>query len=358
VKIGVRELFSTAKKNWGKNWGQRTIFGTEQKNFLLGGENSSLTPIFPPIFSYLSKHFRGNLSLALSFWINFIVLAGVLYWAGAQLRDTAAADARYLNTLLAFLVVNILIYSWQVCGVWRASERAFREHAWFLWVRGAQVIVMLSVLVIFKQIFGYVHLTVQETPMHADGDDTPAYALDLSPDGTVVALRGEIDFGITRDLARLFENHDSIEVVTLDSPGGLVAEARGLAMLITRRGLTTYTEAACISACTHVFVSGERRYLGPRGRLGFHSYRLDSPYASLFMDPIAEQRRDMAFFRSRNIDEHFLERIVSTPNSTIWYPSHEQLLDAGIVHEVKPGKLGSENYFLHGTEEPIFVERK
>lgn len=287
-----------------------------------------------PVLYYLGEHFRGRQSLAHSFWVNFVALASVLYFAGTTVRDIAATDARFLAGFLAFLFINVLIYSWQVFGVWRASERALQEHAWFLWARGAQVVVVLSVLVILGQILAYVHLSVQtDAPPPAD-DDVPGYVLDLSPDGAVVTLSGNIDFGVTRDMKRMLENDPRIGTVSLDSPGGLVSEARGLAKLITRRKLATYVQGSCSSACTQVYISGEPRFLGPDARLGFHSYRLDSPYSAIFMDPAAEQRNDLALFRDRQVDPEFLERVLNTPHDTMWFPSHDELLESGIAHEI------------------------
>lgn len=289
-----------------------------------------------PILHYLVDHFRGQLSLSLSFWVNFIALAAGLYSAGAILHEMAAVDSRFLGGLLIFLIVNALVYSWQVFGVWRASERALLNHSWFLWARGVQAVVLISVLVFLGQVMGYIHLISQQDPRQPNhGDSTPGYVLELSTDNTVVELNGVIDFGVTRELTQLLEKHESISVIVLDSHGGLVSEARGLAKLITRHDLTTYSEGVCSSACTHAYVSGKRRILGPGARLGFHSYRLDSPYVWIFMDPVEEQRGDLAFYHSRNIDSSFLERVLDTPHSTMWFPSHEELLAAGVVHEVR-----------------------
>ncbi len=303
----------------------------------VSGHGTDIQNLFPGalVLYYLGEHFWGRQSLTHSFWVNFVALASVLYFTGTIIRDIAASDSRFLVGFLAFVSLNIIIYSWQVFGVWRASERALQEHAWFLWARGAQVVVVLSVLVILGQILAYVHLSVRTDPPPPGGDDVPGYVLDLSPDGTVVTVSGDIDFGITRDMTRMLESHARIGAVSLDSPGGLVSEARGLAKLITRRKLATYVAGTCSSSCTQVYISGERRFLGPEARLGFHSYRLDSPYSAIFMDPAAEQRNDLALFHDRQVDPAFLERILDTPHDAIWFPSHDELLDSGIAHEVR-----------------------
>lgn len=284
---------------------------------------------------YLGEHFRGQQSLALSFWVNFITPASALGFAGAMLADIVAADSRYLGAFLAFIIANTAIYSWQVSGVWRATERALQEHAWFFWARGAQVVVVLSVLVILEQYLMFAFLAVVDDPKQTEHSNAGGYTLNLSPDGTVVELSGRIDFGVTQDLTQLLADHRSISMVSLDSSGGLVAEARGLAKVIARHRLNTYAAQTCSSACTHVYISGERRFLGSQAKLGFHSYLLDAPYAGLFMDPAVEHRRDMALFHEQGVDSGFIERVLETPHEKIWFPSHQELLDAGITHEVR-----------------------
>lgn len=285
---------------------------------------------------YLGEHFRGQQSLALSFWVNFIVPASVLGFAGAMLADIVATDGRYLGGFLTFIVANTVIYSWQVSGVWRATERALQEHAWFLWARGAQVVVVLSILVILEQYLMFAFLAMADDPPHTDHRIVTGYTLNLSPDGTVVELSGRIDFGITQDLTQVLADHGSISIVSLDSSGGLVAEARGLAKVIAHHRLNTYAAGTCSSACTHAYISGEQRFLGPQARLGFHSYRLDAPHAGIFMDPVTEQRNDLALFREQHVDPRFIRRVLDTPHDEMWFPSHQELLDAGITHEIRP----------------------
>jgi hypothetical protein len=288
------------------------------------------------MLSYLRDHFRGRLPLGRSFWINFVALAAVLHLAGATLHEAVSDGSAFPARLAWFLAVNVVVYTWQVCGVWRALEQALIDYADSLWIRAAQAVVLASLVVVFIQALEVVHLGhvhYLPPPERNRGDDR-AYVLELSADGSVVKLSGAIDFGITQDLKTLLEHRTSIRVVHLESGGGLVSEGRGLAQLIARSGLTTYSEIECSSACTLAYASGTERHLGPRARLGFHGYRLDSAYMSLFMNPAEEMRKDLTLFRSRGIAAAFLERVFSTPSSDMWFPSHGDLLEAGVVHAI------------------------
>lgn len=162
----------------------------------------------------------------------------------------------------------------------------------------------------------------------------PLYRLSAAPEAGTVRLDGLIDFGATAGLERLIAA-GGVRRLVLDSPGGLVAEARGLVRLVRTHRLATEVVRTCASACTLVFVAGAPRALGPEGRLGFHSYALRSgregAVASLYMDPAAEQARDMALFRSSGVDDAFIARIVRTPASEMWYPDRDALVAAGVL---------------------------
>jgi hypothetical protein len=157
------------------------------------------------------------------------------------------------------------------------------------------------------------------------------YRLHVDPGGKTVRLEGLIDFGITRDLTELLEAATAVRLITLESPGGRVAEARGLIKVIERFDLATSAVGDCASACALVYMGGHSRYLEPGARLGFHRYGLFSPLVALFLDAEAELEKDMALFRRRDVAETFIERIVATPHERMWFPSPAELLAARVV---------------------------
>ena len=47
-----------------------------------------------------------------------------------------------------------------------------------------------------------------------------------------------------------------------------------------------------------------------------------------------EQNKDLALFRSKQIDEAFLKRVFATPNQSMWFPAVDTLLSAGVVDRI------------------------
>jgi hypothetical protein len=185
-----------------------------------------------------------------------------------------------------------------------------------------------------------VGIAVAEGPHGHGKSDGPesasraAYTLTLAADGRSIALTGLIDFGLTRDLAELLEAAPEAGILRLESAGGRVAEARGVAGLVHRHDLATSARAECSSACTLVLLAAERRFLEPGARLGFHRYGLRSPLVGIFLDPAAEQARDVGLFRGQEVAAEFLERVAATPHDEMWFPSPTELLDAGVIDAI------------------------
>ena len=124
-----------------------------------------------------------------------------------------------------------------------------------------------------------------------------------------------------------------IEAIILNSNGGRVFEARGVAKQVRERDLDTYVSGHCRSACTIAFIAGKVRKLGSDAKLGFHSYRLEAALA--FVDPLEEQAKDRAVFLAQGIDSDFVERAFSTPHDAMWHPDADHLLRAGVIHELR-----------------------
>ena len=161
-----------------------------------------------------------------------------------------------------------------------------------------------------------------------------AYSLQLAPDGSSVTLSGLFDFGITRALEGVLEEAPGVRLLRLESAGGRVAEARGVARLVHRHALVTSAVGECSSACTLVLLSAAERYLEPGARLGFHRYGQRSPLVGIFLDSAGEQARDRNLFRGRAVAEAFLERVEATPHETMWFPTTGELIAAGVVDAV------------------------
>lgn len=292
---------------------------------------------------YLRKHWFGRQELAWSFWINFALLCAAINLVEPFIRPLAP-DRSWLSLGLAsaYLIIgHLIIYPWQVIGLIRACNRFLKQSGDTVVVTAAQgaiVVSMIAGLVTMSTTLQSMFATPQKTALELAINDVdarvPGYEIALIANRALIRIDGEFDIGLTRDLEALLSQEPAISGIVLNSDGGRIFEARGVAKLIGEHELATYVYRICQSACTTAFIAGNRRHLGEQGRLGFHQYRLKAIHP--FIDITAEQEKDQAFYLAQGIAPNLLAEIYKTPHDSMWYPDPSELLSANVVHQVIP----------------------
>jgi len=289
---------------------------------------------------YFRRHWRGEHPLAWSFWVSFVLVSAVTY-AIQSLTPWLISEPQSLfyASLAEFLVFRLLLYPWQAVGVLRACEKALQEYVPFYWVRSVQGIVLLGIIWVVVDGLGVIHvrnvaIDRADRLRSLEAAKIRLYSIFLHSSGSFFHLRGPLDNGITRDLEALLTQHADVKAIVLDSDGGSIYEGRGLARLIAERGLATYSLSGCSSACATAFIGGHRRWLAPQARLGFHQYELQARNVLPNVDSKTEFLKDFMKFEQSGIDTSKLRPALTTPSDQTWYPSHELLLDAGVIHGI------------------------
>ena len=309
----------------------------------------------------ISKYWRGEYSLQISFWLVFVVLSVVyhaiepLILSGfTDLVESGSAESgsaepgsaesgaaeHYIQSGVVFIVLTRLcVFPWQVVGLLRSATRNFHQTGHSLSLYTVQVLVVASsVFVVIHMVEVAQELTaVRQNIAHESSKSGPLFILSETSRADLVKLTGPLDFGVTAAFERYIQQHPAVRGVVLESFGGQIYEGRGLARLIKQRALDTYVLTACESSCTIAFISGRRRFMGKQAQLGFHQYYISEAHQrqiTQFYNIEAEQQKDLALFRAQAIDESFLERVFSTPSTSIWYPDLDELLRAGVVTDV------------------------
>ena len=292
-------------------------------------------------WTYLADHWHGRPGLAWCFWINLVLLRAVIFMAQEGLSPEKGSDYSTQGPLVLGLSFGFhgVVFLWQVVGVWRAGEAHIRAKGAMANAWGAQ----LGALIAFWLTASYAFDSWQMT-LPAPGEDNFAarmdrehaskYRLETTADGQTLSIAGTIELGITRNLTARLDQYPEIRTIALDSSGGNIYEARGLSKLIRDRGLDTRVEDLCTSACTTVFIGGQRRSLKRGARLGFHQYRIDADYSVLTVDPAAEQDRDRALYAASRVEPWFQAKMFERGADDMWFPSLEDLVRAGVVTEV------------------------
>ena len=150
----------------------------------------------------------------------------------------------------------------------------------------------------------------------------------------LIYIMGTLDFGVVTKTKELLEKHPDSTGIVLESDGGNVYQARGLANIIMDQGLDTYSFSHCYSACTIAFIAGRKRHLGMQSELGFHCYSLESSAMKPLISIEHEQYKDLMFFENRIPDKEFVQKIFQNNSNELWIPKLNKLLESGVIHEI------------------------
>jgi hypothetical protein len=295
--------------------------------------------------AYIWRHWRGELPLPVSYWVNGILLSLLVAALASWL--SAAADfpsAPRLWSLLAILLWTVALAGtvWQVVGVWRAAGEHVAAGGAVRWALAARIAVVLGAIQLLlllvtqalPQMTEYGKVIVGRDPING-------YQIRVLRDGSELEISGYIAFGLTDGLRATLDAHPAITLVHLNSDGGRVTEARKLRDLIASRNLSTYTSTRCVSACVIPFLAGLRRLIGPGAKVGFHQYSVAGVTGR---QTIVEMEKDKRYFTFRGVSAAFVQRAFQRTGE-LWYPTPDEMRTAGFI----TGQAGNDEVALSGV---------
>lgn len=233
--------------------------------------------------NYLSRHWRGELSLPVSYWINGFLLSITLYVLSASAIVASPWQLRLFGASVGMVGIPIIAV-WQLIGIHRSAK----VRAGF-WPRMARLCVGFGWLRLIGYVAGLVvsvNGELHHGPAVANRAKPPAaqaltgvrYTYSYIQDNKLlIHVKGEITEG---DAARFpqwvtdnIKNQDRIAGVSLDSPGGNVREALLFADGVKGTEIPTIVgpEEQCVSACFLIFAAGKKRFASKEAHIGVHS---------------------------------------------------------------------------------------
>jgi hypothetical protein len=298
-------------------------------------------PLPPPLpkqraQNVIARHWRGELSLARSYWINHLVLGigvGVALVAlGFAINHRAVEQpVRWLISLILTWSVIVLYSVWASTGVWRAAT-AYRRAGKRFWGAAAKTMMVLGALnIVYSLLFvaapqasGYYEILAGDARLGP-------HQFKVLNNGTMLEFSGGISFGTAQEFDTILKAMDNVHTVRLNSHGGRIAEAQKISDLIGARGLSTFVTQQCVSACTIVFLGGKQRYLLSTAKLGFHQPYFRGLTVIGQRTAIArEEKRLQQFGLSRT----FAERANAASPSGMWLPEQDELLRERVVTKI------------------------
>jgi hypothetical protein len=289
----------------------------------------------------IQKYWLGYYPLTISFWVFFITLGIVFNLISFMLLEQDSdTKSNHIAAIMAYhLTGGLVLFPWQTIGLLRSAERHYSQYRRPVILYSVQAVILISLTLLASHFVGLAQtLSIAHSSREFKSEaNPPQYRIQLTDNGKQLVIQGALDFGITEAVSLLLKTHPGVKRVMLESEGGQIYEGRGLAVLFNQHGVDTYSDSYCLSSCTTAFIGGAKRYLAENAKLGFHQYSLESKNLQAFQgfyNLDAEQNKDMEIYRSKNIEESFIQNIFHKPKHEFWYPSQETLLKAGVVTKI------------------------
>lgn len=287
--------------------------------------------------NYVLKHWRGELPLAISFWVNFfLVTVGLrcIEWLCSSIFvfENPLYDAR-LYIIYSVFIIGIIL-PWQIVGLWRACILPKNWAGKSFWSRAVRVSVIVVTFIVPVAFIAHWPVYKGEFQIGFMKDPRSEYIFAWKKEGTLLYLNGELGYGVSKDFEKMVKGNPKVRGVIFNSHGGYSYEGRQLAKLIIAYGLNTYSFEHCDSACTIAFIAGKRRFVGADAKLGFHQSRLIYEDRSKIEEVKKDDEKDHLFFEHQGIKKNFLKKISAIPSNKVWFPSIDELLQAGVIHGI------------------------
>jgi len=298
-----------------------------------------LTPIPVSTSNYFVRHWRGDLSLPVSYWVNGAVLvtvASVVLVAAVEQMSNGNYSLRAISLAgLGVVLFSVTAWLWSVVGIWRSADYHVARGGASVWASLAKIMVVVGFIAMANQLTNNLLPMVKEYVLIASGND-PFGKVDVkvSTNGQSVIVIGGFGEGSSAEIKRILDAAPSATSLVLNSKGGRILEARRLARIVRDRNLDTYVESQCVSACTYVFLAGRDRAATPNARFGFHQ----PTFPGLDANAQRGVTQDMLdVYRSAGLPEQFIERISTTPPEEMWYPTRDELIASNVVTRMSLG---------------------
>ena len=292
---------------------------------------NEVIPAYTGPLAFFKKHFNGDYSLARSYWINNTLVAWFAPLLGLLLLPWMVENfaARYASMFVLLVTIfGVIAWFWAVSGTWASANKHVARGGAGFWANAAKVMIVLGCLKTFGDIAKNTPVFIEHFEIAAGHQLGPTVKLEVLADGKSIRFSGGINDGAAKQLSQALELAPAVKTVLLSSSGGWVREGAMLAKVIEDRGLNTYVENDCDSACTIAFLAGVSRAADPAAKIGFHS--LSFVGGSKGMMTREEGDATMAAYAKADLPQEFIKKIIDTSADQMWYPSHDEMLRAGV----------------------------
>jgi hypothetical protein len=284
--------------------------------------------------NWFVRHWRGEETLGVAYWRNSVLIGGLV---PVLLIQMYSGVDPFHYSLRAGAVAGLLIqlprdalWIWAIVGVLRSANRHTSRGGSLFWANVARAMIGTAVIGTAIQLYNGGFTGLKELAAIATGHDPiPKLWIETVKDGSAIWLQGTIGEGSAAGVEAALDAQPRATTVILSSRGGRAVEAELIASLIKQRHLNTRVTGSCTSACTYILLAGYRRSAPDTAKIGFHQATF--PGMAMLMRANST-RRMINYYQSVGLPQSFIDHVIATPPTSMWYPTHTELWDARVLN--------------------------
>lgn len=281
----------------------------------------------------MKEHWRGNLSLRLSCFVNgmfAVLIAAVLTtYAVDQIFQSDLSEKSWLAATLAAFGLSIAISAWAIIGIWRSAIRHQAEAGTIKSALIAKLFASIGALGLVAQL-SQTPSPILDNALVVGGIYPFGVPAVLSINGRTLHINGSITVEVAEQFKELIGKHPEVIQVSLISLGGSIDAAVEISSVIKKRNLSTVAVGECSSACTLIFLSSKVRAFDVDASLGFHS-----PSGGVYGDDVVVNGGSLEMrlaYADAGLSEPFADKVFGTPSNSVWQPTDDMLIKEGAVN--------------------------
>ncbi|NRF68273.1 hypothetical protein HLB44_14870 [Aquincola sp. S2] len=281
----------------------------------------------------MAAHWRGELPLWLSFWINCALLGllgSVAAGAAATWVDVTAGPVRL--AAIAVLIVwplALVLQGWGLVGAWRSADAWTAQGGPLRVAHACSVAVVLAAsATLTSTVLNFIPRLKALGQMAVGIDPAGQVVATLSADGRRLRLQGPLGIGDGARVKQQLALAPRVRLLELDSRGGRFHEAQAIADAVRGQGWTIRVTGACSDACTLVLMAGGVRQILPGAQVVIRRAPpavFNPLFARLARHRLAE------LYRHAGLPDGFVRKALALPPTHAWRPAADELAAGGIV---------------------------
>lgn len=219
--------------------------------------------------NYIRAHWRGELSLVRTYWLNVVLVSIVLRGVEALgARGVQLLSVHYaLSVAVLFWVMFGAIMVWQLVGLWRSATNHSATTGRRFWAGVAKVLIVLNVGNWLYQ-STTAGIDVSNALLAVLGPDFSEYSVTRLEETDLIFTGALNDDSVDETIDYLKD--PAILILRMSSHGGLVEPAVRLARFVRDNNVDVLAEDQCVSACVLVLAASQNAAVYPETEIIFH----------------------------------------------------------------------------------------